>query len=222
MNSMVYELIRKDWRLNRVAVATGVILGILALALVQLGGEVPFVVGAVCFYTVLGVLASLLPQNIYNEQKNQTRAFVMSLPVSPVQYTIAKLISTVGVFLLAWLTLVGVASSVIAGREQIPNGMIPFMVVLAAMVLVGFTLICAVGMVAEKEGYAIATMIGCNLFYSLGWYFLIRLPEVNQYLGGPNVVWSPFLVTVIAVEFLLITLVLALTLYLQTRKQNVI
>jgi len=54
MKSIVYELIRKDWELNRVAVGAGIVLGILATGMTFFGGTVPAVICVVCFYWVMG------------------------------------------------------------------------------------------------------------------------------------------------------------------------
>jgi hypothetical protein len=222
MKPIVYELIRKDWQLNRVAVGAGMILGILATGITFFGGTVPAVIGIVCFYTVMGVLGSILPKNITEERKNQTMAFIMSLPVSAIGYSIAKMISTIGIFLLFWLTLVGVAATTILTRQEIPDGLIPLMLVLSSLILLGFVLICSVGMVKETESWVIATVILVNLSYSLGWYLLIRIPQVGRDSFQPEIVWNPILVTTLGVEFTLIALLLGLTLFLQSRKRDFI
>ena len=222
MNPIVYELIRKDWELNRVAVGAGIVLGILAIGITFFGGMVPGVIGVVCFYTVMGVLGSILPKNIYDERKNQTMAFIMSLPVSAIEYSIAKMISTVGIFLLFWLTLVGVAATMILTRKEIPDGLIPLMLVLSSLILLGFVLICSVGMVKESESWLTATVILVNLSYSLGWYLLIRIPEIGRSAFRPEIVWNPLLITTLGIEFTLIALLLGLTVFLQTRKRDFI
>ena len=222
MKSIVYELIRKDWQLNRVAVGAGMILGILATGITFFGGTVPAVIGIVCFYTVMGVLGSILPKNINEERKNQTMAFVMSLPVSAIGYSIAKMISTIGIFLLFWLTMVGVAATMILTRQEIPDGLIPLMLVLSSLILLGFVLICSVSMVKETESWVIATVILVNLSYSLGWYLLIRIPEIGGSAFRPEIVWNPILVTILGIEFTLIALLLGLTLFLQARKRDFI
>jgi hypothetical protein len=222
MKSIVYELIRKDWQLNRVAVGAGIVLGILAISITFFGGTVPAVIGVVCFYSVMGVLGSILPKNIYDERKNQTMAFIMSLPVSAIEYTIAKMISTIGIFLVFWLTLVGVAATMILTRKEIPDGLIPLMLVLSSLILLGFVLTCSVGMVKENEGWVTATIILVNLSYSLGWYLLIRIPEVGRDSFQAKIVWKPILVTTLGIEFTLIALLLGLTVFLQTRKRDFI
>ncbi len=222
MKPIVYELIRKDWELNRFAVGMGIVLGILAIGITFFGGTTAAVIGIVCFYTVMCVLGSILPKNIYDERKHQTMAFIMSLPVSAIEYSIAKIISTIGIFLLFWLTMVGVAATMILTRKEIPDGLIPLMLVLSSLVLLGFVLICSVGMVKENENWATAIVILVNLCYSLGWFLLIRIPEVGRSAFRAKIVWNPILVTTLGIEFTLIALLLGLTVFLQTRKRDFI
>ena len=154
----------------------------------------------------MGVFGSILPKNIYEERKNQTMAFIMSLPVSAIEYTIAKMISTIGIFLVFWLTLVGVAATMILTRKEIPDGLIPLMLVLSSL----------------NESWATATVILVNVSYSLGWYLLIRIPEIGGSAFRPEIVWNPILVTTLGIEFTLIALLLGLTVFLQTRKRDFI
>src|SRR5581483_8174816 len=92
------QLIRKDWRLNAPTILLSIIGGVMALGVLLIGGETPFVLGAGFFFLPMS--------NIVNERKRQTLAFIMSLPVSPAQYGVAKFLSTLGMFLIPWMTLV--------------------------------------------------------------------------------------------------------------------
>ncbi len=98
--SVVRHLILKDWRLNLPLIVLTLAAGGIALGIVQVGGETATVVGAVWFFVALIVFGCFLPSsNVVNEKKKQTLPFLMSLPISPVQYATAKLVSTVGMFL---------------------------------------------------------------------------------------------------------------------------
>src|ERR1700761_5227502 len=92
--SVIRRLILNDWRLNRLLISLAIAIGIGALVLVRYGGETARLLGAVWFFVALIVLGSMLPSTaIVNERKKQTLAFIMSLPVSAVQYTTAKILS---------------------------------------------------------------------------------------------------------------------------------
>jgi hypothetical protein len=111
---------------------------------------------------------------IVNERRNQNLAFLMSLPVSSIQYTTAKLISTLGMFLVPWLTLVTAAVLLIETRGVIPRGFIPVFLILAFFPFIGACVITAVALVGETEGCGIAANVFCNIAYPLVWPFLIR------------------------------------------------
>ena len=135
-------------------------------AVLQRGGEVPFVLGSVWFFVAMLVLGSMLPVSaIVNERKKQTLAFVMSLPLSSIQYTTAKVVSTLATFLAPWLTLLISALVLIATRHVLPNGAIPMLFVVAMLPVVGFCIIFGTALVGESEGWAIAASVVCNSSY---------------------------------------------------------
>src|SRR5215471_12884536 len=124
--SVVGQLIWKDWRLQRDQIFFTIAAGAIALAIVQWGGQTPIVVGGVFFFIALILIGHMLPlAGIVNERKKQNLAFLMSLPISSIQYTTAKLISSVVMFLIPWLTLIIAAVLLIQTRGILPHGAIP-------------------------------------------------------------------------------------------------
>src|SRR5579863_5483988 len=115
MNTRVIQtLILKDWRLQRTQILISVGAGGLALGILQLKNETAFLIGTVWFFVALIVLGSMLPNsNVINERKKQSLAFIMSLPISALQYAISKMVSTLGLFLLPWGALIIAASTFI-------------------------------------------------------------------------------------------------------------
>ena len=188
-----------------------------------LGGEVAIVVGSVLLLVALVVVGSMLPSSaIVNERKKQSLAFVMSLPVSVRQYTLAKLLSTVGMFLVPWLTLVGAALLLIEIRGTVPHGAIPVTLILLLLPFVGFCLITGSALVGESEGWSIAATVFCNSTYGLTWYFIARVPSMMAEARGPSTVWSSQDLTLLGAETGAIVLILGLTFYLQSRKRDFI
>ncbi len=95
--SVMRHLILKDWQLHRPQILFSIAGGAVSLVIVQLGGVTPIVLGSVFFFISLMFCASLLPMsNIVNERKKQTLPFLMSLPISALQYAISKMASTLG------------------------------------------------------------------------------------------------------------------------------
>lgn len=222
--NVVLSLVLKDWRLQRRMIVLSLVAGVMSLAILLIGGQTPVVIGTVFFFVSMVFCACLLPMlNIVNEKKKQTLPFVMSLPVSAARYGFAKLVSTVGMFLTLWLTLLGAALYMILVRHILPTGAIPAGLIIANFPLIGFCLITGTALVAESEGWGTAAVAVVNSSYWLVWYLLAsHVPLLTQSWGGPVAVWSPAVVKILDAECGIILLILGLTLYLQSQKREFI
>jgi len=220
-NPVIHALVLKDWRLHRTLIASSTAGGILALAILQLKNEVAFTIGAVWFFVALILLGCMLPVgNVINERKRQNLAFLMSLPVSATQYGMAKLVSTIGMYLVPWATLVIAASAYILTRPEVPHGIIPLMFILFTLPLVGFCIVAGAALISETEGWTIAATIICNSSYGIGWYLIIRNPAINGTTKSPVPVWNSPVLMILGGEIATIVLVLGLTVYMQSRKRD--
>lgn len=219
--SVVQTLILTDLYRHRMHILMCLVSGGLALALIQVGGELPFVFGTVFFFTAMIVFGCMLPpSNVINERKKQTLPFLMSLPISVTQFTVAKIVSTVGMFLVPWSALVIAAVAFIVGHRGAPHGSIPVLLILAIVTFAGFCLIAGVALVSESEGATIAATIVTNTSYGFSWYLLVRNPVIRAGMQSPEIVWSREVLTVLGAEVGAIVLILGLTFYLQSRKRD--
>ncbi len=218
------RLILKDWWLHTPVIILSIAGGAIGLAIVRIGGQTPVVFGAALFFISMGVCATLLPtSNIINERKRQTLPFVMSLPISSTRYGAAKLVSTLGMFLVTWLTLVAAALYMIVGWHILPKGIIPSVVILASLVFIGVCLITGAALVGESERWGATVAAVVNSSYWIGWYLLATYcPTVTHNWAGPVAVWNPAALNILGVEFAAIVAILGLTLFLQSRKRNFI
>jgi hypothetical protein len=146
----------------------------------------------------------------------------MSLPVSSVQYTIAKALSTSAMFLVPWLTLLISALVLIGVRHAIPHGIIPMLLILAMLPLIAFCLISAIALVGESEGWLMAASILCNSSYWFVWYLLARIPSLTANWTGPVAVWNSATVIVLSAEVGSIAFIVGVTFFFQSRKRNFI
>jgi ABC-2 type transport system permease protein len=222
--NVMLNLLWKDVRLQRPTVILTVVAGVAALAILLLGGQTPVVIGTVFFFVSMVFCACLLPlQNIVNERKKQTLPFIMSLPVSSAQYGATKLISSVGMFLVLWIALLGAALFMILGRNVLPHGAIPTGLIIMNFPLIGFCLITGTALVAESEAWGTGAMAVVNSSYWLAWYLLVgHFPSLTKTWGGPVAVWTPVVFNILGVELAIIVLILGVTLYLQSRKRSFI
>ncbi len=220
--SVVWQLMLKDWRLYRGMIVFSILFGVIGLGIVQFATEVTVVVGTVLFFIAIILVGAMLPlAGIMNERKNKNLAFVMSLPVSSVQYTTSKLWSTTGMFLIPWVTLVAAGVLLIVLRG-FPHGVIPVMIILALLPWVGLGIITAAALIGESEGWGIAANVVVQSSYGLTWYFFSRVPEIMKYNNSPVVVWSPAVLKILAIELAIVPLLLVLTYFVQSRKRDFI
>ena len=219
--SVVRTLILSDWKRFRPLLLMFTVGGALAFLLLQVGGEIPTILGATWFFMALIVLGCLLPPfNVVNERKKQVLPFLMSLPISVTQYTTAKLLSTVGMFLVSWVTLVAAAVAFVIGRESLPDGIIPVVIILSVLTFIGFCLIAGVTMVSESEQWMMAATVLANSSYGFGWYLLVRNAAIREGMKSAAPVWGPEVVTILAVEVAVVVVILGLTFFLQSRKKD--
>ena len=223
MSNRKKQVDAEDWRLNRLLISLCIGVGRIALVIAQYAGEVARVLGSVWFFVSLCILGSMLPVSaILSERKKQTLAFVMSLPVSSVQYTVAKALSTTAMFLVPWLTLLLSALLLIETRHLMPHGTIPILLILAMLPLIGFCLISGAAMVGESEGWFMAASIACNSSYWFVWYLLARMPSLTANWTGPVAIWNAAAITILSAELASIAFIVGLTFFFQSRKRNFI
>jgi hypothetical protein len=220
--SVTRQLIWKDWQLQKSTILFCTLGGAIALAIVSVGGQTPFLLGSVLFFTTMILLACMLPNAvILNERKKQTLAFVMSLPVSSVQYGAAKLAATVGIFLAPWLTLLAAGLWMVKINHALPDGVIPMGLILAILPLIGFCLIAAAALIGETEGWYTTSVIITNSSYWFVWYSLEqRFPELGRNWLSVTAVWSPNVLMILAGELALVAVILGITLFIQSRKRD--
>lgn len=220
--SVVGQLILKDWQLQRTQIAGSIVGGGLALGLITRATETAVVVGTICFFISIILVGTMLPlAGILNERKNHNLAFLISLPVSSIQYTTSKLVSSTGMFLIPWTTLVA-AGVLLIDLRGFPHGLIPYMLTLTLLPWVGFGVITAAALLGETEGWGIAANVVVQSSCGLAYYFISRVPEVMKYNSSPVVVWSPATLRIMGTELALIPMLLGVTYFVQSRKRDFI
>ena len=155
---------------------------------------------------------------IVEERRDHTLAFVMSLPVTIREYTSAKLIANLLMFLSVWIT--SLASFVVfLGDGGMPDGTIPFGVILLVGILVAYTMILAVALVSESIGMSI--VVG-NLGTQVFLWFVADLYAIRSVMGGREPVWNSTAVGILLGQLTLALVLIAGTFYLQARKKDFI
>ena len=216
--ALVLRLIGKDWYLSRVPLTCIACAGVASTALLYLRNDTIGVVAMISSLITLIFLSIILPQlTVLTERKERNLAFVMSLPISAMEYTAAKVLGNLSAFIVLWLAVsTGVLGTLwMAGFR----GVIPLGVVVAFVPFVSFCLMLAVAIVKESEIWAMATMGASNVSYSFVWLAMIRCGLLTD-VGSPVPIWSDKILVILAAEVVVIVGALASTFYLQSRKTD--
>jgi hypothetical protein len=215
---VIKQLIYKDWYLNRKLLAIYVGGGIVSLSILSLG-QWQFFMGSIMFITMLVALGNhQLSVTMINERKEQTLAFVMSLPVSPADHAMAKFLSNMVLFFVPWSFLVAITSAVIL-ITPLPDGLLAFTLLVCVLIAVNHCICWCVTMTTETEGSFLITMIGLNCLLNPALYFLASSPDIGGLNRGATFVWTGTATTILLCEVLAILLLLFGTLYFRSRKK---
>jgi hypothetical protein len=215
--ALIGRLIRKDWHLTRPSLFATVVGGALSVWLITRGGLIG-VMGLSAAFVVLVLVSILVPiQTIVSERKKRNLPFVMSLPISPADYTWSKVVANVSMFGALW---VAVTAATIATLAAGPAGWIPLAVISALAPMVAFFLLLTVALVVESEFWALITQGACSVSYSFIFMVLLQNDRLRTDALSGTAVWSPLALTIIAGEIVAMAVCLGLAFYLQSRKTD--
>lgn len=187
---MIRRLVGKDWAFQRVPVLLALLAGVVSLLLVASGSEGAFYAGTVLLITVVicfGVQLAIA--TVITERTEGNLPFVMSLPVSVAEHTAATLLANLLLFLLPWFTLGAGTLLVIRLAPGVPDGLIPFAVLLLLELLAGYALVLGVALVSASLGWTIVAVVTGNLLVQVFMYWAFRLPGITATMATESVVW---------------------------------
>lgn len=220
---MIGILIRKDMRLVMMPVLFYLLVGVAAIAMMGVEKHAWFYAGSVLLITALIALGfHPTMATIVGERKEQTLAFIMSMPITPADYTWTKLLANLLLFLVPWALLLGGTVAMIAARPAMPDGLIPYAVILLGYIAATAVLILCVALVTESMQWTIVTQIVCNLGLQGVMYGLSNIAAIKSTINGELIVWSEPALVLIGAELAIPALLLAATLWLQSRKTDFI
>ena len=218
--AVVRHLILKDWYLNRRLILGSLPVGLGALAIVLTGKQVAFMLCIILLCMVIvGVGAQLATVTTVNERKEQTLAFVMSLPVSWREYTAAKILANLIIFLIPWLPLTAGALGILL-LPGAAHGLIPYTAIMALEMLITTLLIVAAGIITESQAWTTAGIFCSSLGINILGYLFAHLHGISTYMWGTRVHWSSTAWVVLICELLTVPLLLGVTFYIQSRKTD--
>lgn len=220
MNSaIVRQLVFKDLYLLRWMILGAIVAGIASASMLPTGPVAAYVAGVslICVLVILNIF--LVMNGVAQERRDKTMLFVLSLPVSTLQYTVAKVIANMIAFLVPWLILTMVTFLIIT-RSAVPDGILPFWIAVLAYLLCYYCVLLAVGLLSDAAGWHAAAITVGNISVNFFIPIMLTRPSVAAYGSGPVAIWSSDVVVVIVGELIAGAAVLALAVYAQARRSN--
>jgi hypothetical protein len=230
---VVWRLVAKDCSLMRTPITLYTAAAILGVILAAAGGPIGKSAGITLAINVLvGVSFHVMLVPVLGERERKTLAFVMSLPVTPRDAAVAKLVSSFALFLvpatvaataLVFLSPVDVFNAMATSDRSVLShlaGWAGYYGVVLGAWLAFFSVVLAAAIVSESVGWTISVL--SVLIFVFGNFVLQVAPTlgwVGRYVrdlahGGP------VLPVTLLVEAAAVALVVAVMLMLQGRKTS--
>lgn len=220
--TMIGRLIYKDWHLMRWPIAMYLAGAAVALGLILVGTDASFFAALILLCTVaLATGIHLAIGSVVEERTRGTLPFVMSLPVTPADYSAAKVISNVTIFLLIWGVLT-VGMVVIFCLPGTPHGVIPWAAVILGVLFAGYALTFAAAMISESIGWTIGAMIVANFSLQATLYTVSNFTDIGKQIHSKAFVWTPTATAIVSCEMLAVVACFALAVFVQSRKRHFI
>ena len=217
---MIRLLIVKDWQVYQKQLA-GYLAGlILALSLIGSGKPWLFNAGGLLLIVLLvstGFFA--IGHIVMNERKEQTLPFVMSLPVTPVDFYLAKLLAGLLIYLVPLLLVTSTTAFLVLGTS-LPDGLLVYALLIYFFMLASYCVALSAALSIESEGWNIFIQMGLMTMLSPFMIWAGRIESVVANLRTDHIVWSPDVLFVLGAEILIVILVLTAACWSHARKES--
>lgn len=157
---------------------------------------------------------------LLSESIDQTRLFIMSLPISLLDYSIGKMAVVLTTYLIPWATMFAclVIATVVMGKQ----GSLVALPAIFFFLLGGFALQLVTAVISESVGWTICVMVGCNVCLNILIMKLFQDPEVAAVMKSDVLTWPNIVLQIVAVEATTVVLAVVVAFLFQTRKRDLV
>lgn len=154
------------------------------------------------------LLRLLIGTLLLAESTEQTRLFVMSMPISLLDYSIGKISVVLTTYLIPWTAML--VSLIIANFVFGKQGIVAVLPTLFLFLLGAFTLQLVTAVISESVGWTICVMVGCNVGMNVFMMKLFANEEVSAITKSNVLSWPNVVLQILAVELLIIAVALVM------------
>lgn len=215
---VIKQLVVKDWQLFRKQLSFYVLAGIVALCFIGMARSWAFYIGSLMLIIVLVSVACFsISTSLINERKDHTLAFAMSLPVSPADFIVSKLVGNLLTFAVPFVVILASTLAVVL-FTPLPDGLFVYSLLIFAWIFFAYAISLAVAMTVESEGWATFAMIGSMVLINPYMMALSQVPEISTRIEQDAIVWTTPAVAILATLTVLAVVVMAVTTWHHARK----
>ena len=214
-------LFLKDLFLSRRFLFAYFAAGLVASAIVCIPNQTFSFVGFILVMTV--AIASgihLIGTLMLSETTDQTKLFIMSMPISLLDYSVSKISVVLTTYLIPWASMF--FSLLIVTYTMGKQGNVTVLPAIFLFLLSGFTLQLVTAVISESVGWTICVMVGCNVLLNVFMMQLFGNEDVKTMVENNVLSWPSFIVQVISIELVTILSALVIAFLFQTRKRDLI
>lgn len=217
---LIKKLVYKDWLLFEKQLALYVIGAVVALCLMGNTHKWTFYIGSLLLIIVVVAVACFsIANSLVTERRDRTLAFVMSLPVSPLDFYLAKLAGNLVTFLLPLFLIAGGTYAVIL-LTALPNGLVVLATLLFTQILLAFCVSLSTAMAVESEGWNTFVMIASMVLINPYIMMIGQIESIAEPIKTEQIIWSGSALLIISIQLILSIGILIGTGWVHCRKQS--
>ena len=223
MNKLTSKLIAREFQQHRWMLAGTIAVGIASLGVAAGGSPILFNIGMLCWITAIAAFGCVLAMlGIATERKERSLLFVLSLPLSFSEYVRVKLFGLLLCYLVPWLALTAGAIALVLLRADMPDGLLPFTILICVFLLANFSFVLCSALAANSEGAMTLVIIVHNIAISLFIFLVGVIPGFFDHLKDPAPTWGTAFWTVLGIEAATIVIICSLPYFVVARRRDVI
>lgn len=223
MNPLTRKLVARELHMHRWMIGGSILAGLIGLAVISRGGHINFNVGFLIWLTTIvafGVIAAMF--GIASERKERVMNWVLSLPVAHGDYVRIKVVALLLCFFVVWFTLSAAAIGLIAAQPHLPDGLLPFAVLLCVFMLGNYSFVVCSALHLHSEGPMTAVIVVHNIAITLFMFVVAAIDDISRHTQGPVAVWNSAFWTVLAVEIAVFLFLFSLPFLVAARRRDFI
>ena len=221
MNAMSRKLVAREFYMHRWMIGGSIVAGLAGLAVVARGGAMNFNIGFLIWLTTIvafGIVMAMF--GIATERKERVMNWVLSLPVAHGDYVRIKVLALLLCFVGPWLVLNAAAVGLVVAVKDLPDGLLPFAVLLGAFMLGNYSFVVCSALHVHSEGPMTVVVIVHNIAITLFMFTVGTIDGLQRHMQGNVPVWNSTFWSVLVVELAVFIILFSLPWLVAARRRD--